>query len=59
MEFLIKIMRVVGIGLSIGSLVAAIVGWKVAWIYEEKLDSIHKAAEANGGMILLVLDNAK
>ena len=48
-----KILRAVGVGLSIGCLVAAYVGWSVASIYESKLDSIYQQALDNGGAIVL------
>ena len=50
-----RIARVAGMGLLLALIPAAIIGWMVAAIYEAKIDEIHRAAELNGGVILLQL----
>ena len=52
-----RIARVVGMGLLLALIPAAIIGWMVAAIYEAKIDEIHRAAELNGGTILLQLSD--
>ena len=51
------VVRAICWGVLLSSLPAAIIGWRTAAIYEAKLDSIHRAAELNGGLVLLYLDD--
>ena len=54
---MVDVVRAICWGGLLSSVPAAIIGWRTAAIFEDRLDQIYAEARANGGAIIIYIDD--